>query len=194
MNSLHFLLWAIRGVMALNCSVFVVAALRSFDGRFVTWRTRASGGSFLACTAVATFALWRSPTLDPARLALGAVGLIVSELVFASAWQAMRSRPLTAIGSGDLPRHVLQRGVYRRVRHPFYASYILTFVAAACASDSPWAALAAAYLTGMYAFAARAEEQKFATTSLSAEYAAYRQQAGMMWPRLFAGSSQRGLG
>src|SRR5689334_9556331 len=40
-----------------------------------------------------------------------------------------KNRPLSAAFSPDIPAHLVDRGPYRFVRHPFYASYLLTWCA-----------------------------------------------------------------
>jgi protein-S-isoprenylcysteine O-methyltransferase Ste14 len=83
--------------------------------------------------------------------------------------------------------HVLQTsGPYRLVRHPFYASYIVFWLATALtAGDLQW--LAAFALTTWYVLIARHEERRFDASPLEDAYNAYRERTGMLCPLPCAG-------
>jgi len=83
----------------------------------------------------------------------------------------------------DAPVEIVSWGPYRRVRHPFYASYLLALVAAALLIPS-WLSIAV-LLIGAVALdlTARREERRLLASGLGAEYAAYRQQTGRFIPR-----------
>ena len=75
-------------------------------------------------------------------------------------------------------------GPYRVVRHPFYTSYLIFWVAMTLGAWSVWGIAVLVLLTAMYTVAARTEEAKFAATPMAGEYAEYRKRAGMFWPKL----------
>ncbi len=141
------------------------------------------------------FALWQLVVLG-ARVPTppGAVGASVSgAALFAAAltlfWWAVRAnleRPLTLAFSPDAPRHLVAWGPYRRVRHPFYASYALAWLAGAVAAAEPLLLLPFVVMGALYVQAARLEEAKFAESPLAEAYAAYRARTGMFWPSLRA--------
>jgi protein-S-isoprenylcysteine O-methyltransferase Ste14 len=110
--------------------------------------------------------------------------LSISTLLFWSAVRACESRRLTAIFESDVPVHLVQRGPYRYIRHPFYVSYTLFWFAGWVASASVPALMSAAIMLGIYLNAARAEERKFSSSNLANEHAAYRRRVGLMIPRL----------
>lgn len=113
-------------------------------------------------------------------------GLLVHGLslaLFAWAIGASRAARLTYAFEKDEPQMLLRRGPYRVIRHPFYTSYILFWAGSSLATLSPLCAVLALALAALFTTAARAEEGKFRQSSLSADYEAYRRQAGLFWPR-----------
>ena len=103
--------------------------------------------------------------------------------LFIWAVQATRRTPPTLAFDTDAPSFLVNHGPYRLVRHPFYLAYVMFWVATALAAQTPLAWGAPVVMTTLYYFAARREERKFASSDLSAAYAAYQAQAGMFLPR-----------
>ncbi len=139
------------------------------------------------------FALWHLVTLGfavtdppsaPGVVAAG-VGLFALALVlFWSAVRANSARPLTLAFSPDAPGHLVAWGPYRRVRHPFYASYALAWLGGALAGSHALLLVPFVVMGALYVRAARLEEAKFAQSPLAEAYAAYRARTGMFWPSL----------
>jgi protein-S-isoprenylcysteine O-methyltransferase Ste14 len=74
-------------------------------------------------------------------------------------------------------------GPYQRVRHPFYAAFLLAFAGAFLLAPQ-WGALSTliyAFLT--LNFTAANEERRLAGSRLGAEYQNYLRQTGRFWPR-----------
>jgi protein-S-isoprenylcysteine O-methyltransferase Ste14 len=116
---------------------------------------------------------------------LAALGLVLYGLALALFWSAVgvtAARPLSIAFSTDRPRHLLAVGPYARIRHPFYAAYLLAWIAGTLASGQSWLLLTVAGMGALYVRAARFEESKFAASPLAAEYARYKHRAGMFWP------------
>jgi protein-S-isoprenylcysteine O-methyltransferase Ste14 len=86
--------------------------------------------------------------------------------------------------SADRPVALVQSGPYRLIRHPFYTSYLLTWCAGLVATHEVTLLIPLGLMIGIYAYAARLEEQKFASSALSNQYAAYRARTGMFLPWL----------
>jgi len=88
-------------------------------------------------------------------------------------------------GWGDhVPEALCMSGPYRFIRHPIYLSYMLAFLASAIALPH-W--LTTATLVSnvvLFSYAAHSDERTIDTSALAADYAAYRERAGMFWPRL----------
>ena len=100
-------------------------------------------------------------------------------------WWAIRTtkfqRPTLAF-EDDQPTFLLQQGPYRWIRHPFYASYVLFWVATSLATPGllPW--VVPVSFVAIYVVAATKEERKFETSSLAPEYSRYRSGTGMLLP------------
>lgn len=93
-----------------------------------------------------------------------------------------RQTPLSAAFSPDLPTHLVQRGPYRVIRHPFYASYLLMWAAAVPASGDWRVLITVAFMIAVYISAARAEERKFSHSALAGAYRVYRSRTGLLVP------------
>ena len=115
-------------------------------------------------------------------LALGCFGIATA--LFWSAVRVCGARRLTAISERDAPTFLVREGPYGYIRHPFYASYTIFWLGGAVGSVSLGAIASGAIMLGLYLRAIRAEESKFAASSLRSEYATYRDSTGMLFPRL----------
>jgi protein-S-isoprenylcysteine O-methyltransferase Ste14 len=104
--------------------------------------------------------------------------------VWAWAIAASRRARLTLAFSRDLPEALLDHGPYRYVRHPFYTSYTLYWLAGILATLTWWVVLPSILAIGLYVLAARKEERKFAASGLADAYSAYRARTGMFFPSL----------
>jgi protein-S-isoprenylcysteine O-methyltransferase Ste14 len=109
----------------------------------------------------------------------------ISFLLFWSTLRANRPKPLSVAFSQDQPEHLMREGPYRYIRHPFYASYLIAWLAGAVACQQPWLLATFVIMTIIYTLAARVEESKFAASPLAGEYASYRRGTGMFLPSLF---------
>jgi len=86
------------------------------------------------------------------------------------------------------PTMVLAEGPYRWVRHPFYASYLLYWVAGAYATEA-WGLVASVLVMGMlYWRAAVQEETEFLQGDQAEAYRAYILRTGRFFPKLWRGS------
>lgn len=104
---------------------------------------------------------------------------------FAVYWWAISSNrklPLSAVFSPDLPVHLNQNGPYQFVRHPFYCSYLLTWLAGVLASGFWWLSVTVVIMLVLYIQAAKQEEGKFSKSALAEHYLLYRRSTGMLVP------------
>ncbi len=191
--------------MLLTTSQLVLIALLFTCLASFTWATRrffvkpdgittglsiTLGAGFLF--AVIHFAvLFRSSRLQPGWVALGAALYLSALLLFWWTFLSHRRRPLSACFSKTEQLHLVQHGPYRFVRHPFYCSYLLSWLAGAAATLSPLLFLTFFAMLLLYWIAARAEEGKFAASPLAEAYAAYRHSTGRFMPRPDRFISQR---
>jgi protein-S-isoprenylcysteine O-methyltransferase Ste14 len=84
--------------------------------------------------------------------------------------------------SGEVPRAVCAEGPFRLVRHPFYVSYVLAFVAVALAFPSPIVGAACLLNIGLFVYMAFDDEKTLMASALGVEYETYRMRIGMFVP------------
>lgn len=140
---------------------------------------RACGTSFavLHCVAMAA-----TPEAT-ARQALAAASLYVGSLMlFYWAIRTHGQRFLSAAFSPDSPNHLVDSGPYRYIRHPFYTSYLATWVAGYVATGRWWLLPTIAVMVYVYHRAAKMEEGKFASSPLAEAYRDYQQSTGRFLP------------
>lgn len=180
--------WVLVG-LSVACAVSYRYAVRSLFRSHGRWRRGAISILVVAILAgITQSVLLALVPLEPVTAWSAFALFVVSLATFWSAAAAIRERPLTIVFSDDVPEHLVERGPYRFVRNPFYASYLLCYLAGAVGTRS-WA-LAAAFVVLLAAFttAARHEERKFLASPLAAEYRRYLRRAGRFTPRLWARS------
>lgn len=146
-----------------------------------------AGGLFILAHLVAL--------LQPgsSRGAAAVIALLLYGASFVLFWVCVRinrGQPLSVAFSNDKPRHLMTRGPYRYVRHPFYASYSLAWIAGIVASAQPWLLLSLLVMGAIYYRAAIQEEQKFASGELAAAYEDYRRRTGMFIPRIWPDAAE----
>jgi hypothetical protein len=95
-----------------------------------------------------------------------------------------RAKPLSAVFSPDLPMHFVSHGPYAWIRHPFYTSYLLTWLAGVVATGHLWLLSTVLVMVTIYWRAALLEEKKFFQTALASLYAGYRSRTGLFAPSL----------
>jgi protein-S-isoprenylcysteine O-methyltransferase Ste14 len=174
----------ILGTVAWNLLAFAAAVRTHFvwpDGMTAGMRLIMWLGYSMALLHLLSHALIQDLVLW--RVVTGLLLCWISLWLFHSARQANRDRPLSIAGSLDQPGHLNQRGPYAYIRHPFYASYLYTWAGGALMG--PWWLWCAPLLFGViYWRAARAEEDKFLSSPLAADYCDYMQRTGRFLPRL----------
>lgn len=97
---------------------------------------------------------------------------------------ANRSKPLSLAYSHDLPEHLVTHGPYAWIRHPFYASYTLAWLAGPVATGAWWLFPFVTLMIGLYWRAATQEEAKFLASPFTEAYQRYRARTGMLIPTL----------
>lgn len=83
----------------------------------------------------------------------------------------------------DAPQHIVTYGAYSRIRHPFYASFLLALLGACIFLPTPATLLA--FVFGFLAlnFTAAREERFLQASQFGSEYAVYMRRTGRFWPR-----------
>lgn len=84
----------------------------------------------------------------------------------------------------DRPEHLVTQGAYKRIRHPFYSSFIAALVASAVVCASPWAvAISLIGVCVLNATAAR-EEKRLLASAFGTEYRQYLARSGRFFPSM----------
>jgi protein-S-isoprenylcysteine O-methyltransferase Ste14 len=88
--------------------------------------------------------------------------------------------------AGEVPPAVCESGPYRFVRHPFYLSYMVAFVAVSVAFPSLVVAVVCVTNIGLFMYMAVDDERVLMGSAIAADYAKYKSRVGMFLPRLAA--------
>jgi len=85
--------------------------------------------------------------------------------------------------TNDAPEHIVTYGAYSRIRHPFYAAFLLALVGALI--FCPQLGTLATFVYGFFIMNSTAakEERKLSESKLGGEYRAYMQRTGRFIPR-----------
>jgi protein-S-isoprenylcysteine O-methyltransferase Ste14 len=173
------------------CAVLLVACLASFRWGMLKFFSQPAGlttGMKVISVCGAVFAILHlaaillAPAIPANR---GATGGFLYVLALGLFWWAIRAnspRPLSAAFSPDSPQHLVERGPYRWMRHPFYCSYLLTWLAGVIASGMIWLIPTVVVMLAIYVRAARMEEEKFTHSPLASKYERYRAHTGLLLP------------
>ncbi|KKB85042.1 S-isoprenylcysteine methyltransferase [Devosia limi DSM 17137] len=140
-----------------------------------------SAGALLTCL-IMLILVWRLDHPAAAQVA-GVAIMLLSLSLFWAAVKASEAAKLRFAFDAALPRQLVTTGPYRRVRHPFYASYLIFWLGWAVATWSIWSLLPVAIMAALYTIAARYEETLLGKSAMASDYAAYRERAGLFWPR-----------
>jgi protein-S-isoprenylcysteine O-methyltransferase Ste14 len=129
------------------------------------------------------YSMWRDQH-DTTILAAAICLFLAGIALFLWSVRTTRSRRPKIAFDPEPPSFLTHAGPYRFIRHPFYASYVLFWLACAIATLHLlnfvfFVALSAIYLTAAYR-----EERAFDASPFAAEYATYRKTAGFLWPKL----------
>lgn len=91
----------------------------------------------------------------------------------------------------DTPARLVTHGAYARVRHPFYAAFLLALAACVLAVPGPLTVTAMAWAAVQLTRTARREERRLLASSFGPEYAAYMHRTGRFLPRRFLPGTPR---
>ena len=158
----------------------------------MTWPPTARLTRVVSDVGVIAFALlmWRDRhSITSLALAL----LLFAACLALLFWATRATRPLRLHVAFDSvpPDSIMRDGPYRYIRHPFYTSYVLFWLACAIATLHPLSLGFLVVIAAINLTAARREEHAFAGSAFAAEYDDYRRTTGMFWPRLGAIAGRR---
>jgi protein-S-isoprenylcysteine O-methyltransferase Ste14 len=177
--------WVLLAV-ALAAAIIIAVALQDFflDARANTPPLRALQdlGVAIAVTHFGVIVLRGSA--GPNWAIAGIAMYVTATLLFLSSLEAARRVPLPRTFVDDpMPKALITRGPFAVIRHPFYVSYSLAWLAAPVATHGPMAALLGLVAIGIYAAAARREERAL-ENRFGEAYRTYKHGTGMVVPSL----------
>jgi protein-S-isoprenylcysteine O-methyltransferase Ste14 len=159
------------------------------DGRFnpLWWATAVP---FVACTAWILAALWGAtrPVIEAgtalaARFELISVPLSAASIALISFTLGTHRAPVSLWHQdNDVPAAIVTHGAYRRIRHPFYAAFLLALLAACIHSPHPVTLLAFVYGYAILNATAAREEQRLSSSPFGASYRQYMERTGRFLP------------
>ena len=171
-------------LMLLACLASFTWATQKFFVRqkHTTLGLRITFGGALLFGVLHLVVLCRMPEMKPVLIVVAVFLYSLALMIFWSAIKANRGEPLSACFSENEPLHLVRHGPYRILRHPFYVSYLLTWLSGAVATLNLWLALSFLAMCGLYVKAAREEERKFEASPLAHAYVQYRLSVGGFLP------------
>lgn len=140
--------------------------------------------SFLVTGTIATWWLGILKPISVANQVPAALVLVSSVALYEWARHTISWRRFGLALSDHVPEALCDEGPYRYIRHPIYLSYVLAFLAVVIALPHWITALCLLLNLALSVGAARNDEQVIAGSPLAADYAVYRNRAGMFLPKI----------
>lgn len=160
-----------------------VWALRGhFASDRMTGGARTISASALLSIVILLILTWTVEQPAAAQLA----GIAVMAASLALFWAAVRASAQARLRFAfdeALPTTLVTIGPYNHVRHPFYTSYLMYWLAWALSVWSPWALVPVVVMAALYTIAARYEENLLSNSEMSGAYTDYKKRVGMFVPR-----------
>lgn len=160
------------------------------DGRFnpMWWATAVP---FIACTVFilavtwgAVYPLVEAGTALGACLELASVPLSAASIALISYALGTHRAPVSLWHQhDDTPAAIVTHGAYRRIRHPFYAAFLLTLLAVLVQLPHPVTLVALACGCAILNATAAKEERRLADSHFGADYRAYMERTGRFLPK-----------
>jgi len=172
--------------VALATAIIIAVALQDFfvDSRVNSPRIRAFQdlGVGLAVTQFGILILRGSA--GPNWAIAGIAMYVAATLLFLSALEAARRVPLPRTLVDDPPpKALITSGPFALVRHPFYISYSIAWLAAPVATHGPLIGVFSLIVIAIYIVAARREEKQL-EDRFGEAYRTYKRGTGMVVPSL----------
>ena len=162
--------------MTAGANIFTVPKLRD-NGAMLGQMSFISG---MGCVLVMGlfYGLLVPAALGGAILAMGAV------MLYEWTRRSVIDRNFYVGLAGEVPPALCDSGPYRYLRHPFYLSYMLAFVAVAVAFRSLIVSGVCVLNIGLFVYMAFDDERVLLASPLAADYQAYRARVQMFLPRM----------
>jgi protein-S-isoprenylcysteine O-methyltransferase Ste14 len=179
----HWILLFFLGGIFLH---FLLAGGRTFyssyrEGEPAAWIAEIA---FIICGTATVWFLGLHRQIPLPNGLAAAVLLLASLVLYEWARHTIWGRRFGLGWGTHVPDALCEAGPYRRVRHPIYLAYMLAYLAAFVALPHWLTAATSAAGIALFTHAAHSDEVGIATSAIAADYAAYRDRAGMFWPKL----------
>lgn len=183
--NMDFLTACELGLLTLVFAAFTWALFRHFlpSGQAMPRLMKLLSATNVMCLAVVVASSILHPNMLGAR-SIAIAALIFSLTLFCAAVLATRHDRLHVAFAGAKSSSILRHGPYRYVRHPFYASYIVFWIAGALGTASPLGWTASALMITAYCIIAIQEERQLLSGRGKAEYSDYMRTTGRFFPKL----------
>lgn len=90
----------------------------------------------------------------------------------------------SVVYSKDMPISLIRKGFYKKIRHPFYMIYLLTYFSISLSTMDPYSLFFSLTILIIYFRAAKFEEAKFSLSPMREDYASYKESTGMFLPKM----------
>src|SRR6056297_1375625 len=111
--------------------------------------------------------------------------VVAAQGLFVWAVRHSRNRNLTLAMDTEMQSEtIIRTGPWRYMRHPFYASYMIFWLACALATQHIISVIVFLTLSAIYTYAALREERVLSSGPLRKDYIEYRETVGIFYPRL----------
>lgn len=84
----------------------------------------------------------------------------------------------------DAPKQIVTWGAYKRIRHPFYTSFITALIGALIAAPNILTLISLIYGILILNMTAEKEEKKLSTSQYGQEYIEYMKGTGRFFPKI----------
>ena len=171
------------GLLAVCFAGFSLASFRHFRAGESLGNTAIRVMTFGASVWFAVICL--TAPHPPAHWSIVALALsLASFTVFLGSLRSVPDGVLDVAFTGTGPDRLIRHGIYRRVRHPLYLSYLLYWAAWACASQFAWPTVLGLGAFGLIYWVAARQEETYLAGRFPVEYAAHKRMTGLFWPIL----------
>jgi protein-S-isoprenylcysteine O-methyltransferase Ste14 len=148
------------------------------------WLTAAPFG--VAGAALFAHVVRQGAALHPAA-GLGATVLAAGSILLIGVTLGSHAEPVSLWHQpDDAPRGLVTHGAYARIRHPFYAAFLLALGACALAAPGALTGVALAWAVVQLRRTALREERRLLASAAGTAYGEYMQRTGRFVPRLRA--------
>lgn len=172
-------------ITAFNFFSFLLSVLNVFKKMQDINKFKQISLKILSLSTWVTILFYMTNTLP--NLYMDTVNFFTQTLLFFLFWKTasiVKKNQFSIVYSNDLPNKIVCEGLYKKIRHPFYMIYILSYFFSALSANSYLCICLALLMVALYYDAAKTEENKFAATDLHNEYMSYKKTAGLFWPKL----------